>query len=621
MKKLFLLTCGLCLMLFAQAQTTVTTTAGNLRADLITAVGGESNLGTITQLKINGTLNAQDFPDLGSGSGGTRINKAALISVDLSGVTAIENNEIPYQAFYQYTGLQNIILPAGSVIPTIGEQAFNGCTSLLDIDIPEGVTTIENHAFSDDNKVTTLRLPSTLRTIGDGTFNQFNALEQLTLPEGLTHIGSNAFYALNNPKMTQITIPASVEYIGAQAFALALYNERVTFAPRNGKPIEISGDRVFRSSGILSETGMSVFEFPDNTTISFNATGDGILSGFFSSCNKLKEVRNLPAGLTEFRFSIPTFGTFSGTAIEELVIPETVTVIGQAAFSSATKLKSLVLPDGVITIGNSAFANTTALTSIKLGNSVQSIGTSAFNNAAALETLELPATVTAIGESAFQNMAGLKALIVNNAEPIIFSTQKNVFTGINKETCILYVPASAVQDYKDFDYWNTFVNIRAIGSDADGQTIDNFSDITATVGSVVELNATASSGLSVTYEIADESIATIVGNTLTILKEGTTTITAKQPGDNVNYGPVEKTITLSVISLAWLEAPAIMVTGNAARVVGPAEAVARFTRFYINDEEVEQTDNATDLTNKTGELSLKATTADGAEVIRLKVNK
>ncbi|WP_257668714.1 leucine-rich repeat protein [Parapedobacter tibetensis] len=627
MKKLFLLACALFLTLFAQAQyenITITTTAGKARADLIAAVDAETNLSQIRNLKINGTLNAQDFADLEGGSGTEGRIKQTVVSLDLSGITAVENKEIPKEAFYQFAALQNVTLPGGGVITTISENAFGtgggNDAALVALDIPEGVTTIKANAFNGQTKVTTLHLPSTLRTIETGAFNRFNGLEHLTLPEGLAYIGSSAFYMLNNPKMTAITIPASVEYIGGQAFAMVLYAEGITFAPRNGKAIEISGDRVFRSAGILSDNGMSVFEFPDNTTISFNETGDGILRGFFASCDKLKEIRNLPAGLTEFRVATPSFGAFSNTAIEELTIPETVAIIGNNSFQG-TQLKSLVLPDAVTTIGNNAFQNITTLTSIDLGDQVTSIGNNAFRGVTALETLELPATVTAIGDGAFQGMTGLKALVINNPEPIIFSSQKNVFTDIDLANCLLYVPANAVQDYKDFDLWNAFANIKAIGSDANEQTLEGFHDITATVGAVVELNATASSGLSVTYEIADESIATLEGNKLTILKEGETTVTAKQAGDGINFSPVEKTVKLLVVNYDWLEEVAITVEGNTARVVGPADAVARFTKFYVNDAEVELGDGTVDLSESTGELSLKATTADGTDVIKLKISK
>lgn len=645
MKKLFLLTCTLLLTLFVRAQqVTVNTTAGNLRADLIAAAGGEDNLITIRELKINGTLNAQDFADARSGSGNARI-KQTLVGLDLSGVTAVENKEIPKQAFYQFTALERVTFPAGDVITTIGESAFSDCLALTALTLPEGITTIMANGFRQGNgsKLASLTLPSTLRTIGDGAFYQSMSLEKLTLPEGLTYIDNNAFYSLNNVKMTEITIPSTVEYIGSEAFALGTYLEKITFAPRSGKAIEISGDRTFRSAGILNDNGITTFEFPDNTTISGRESGDGVMIAMFASANKLREIKNLPTNITELA-GLGTFGAFSGTALENFAVPEGVRIIGARAFQNIPQLKTITIPasvteignmafqnasalesidlrENVTSIGNGAFQNTSALKSISIGNKLESIGNNTFSGASAIEIIELPETVTSIGEGAFQNMTALKALVVHNPVPIIFSTQRNIFTGINTETAILYVPTGKVQDYKDFDLWNTFVNIKEIGSDENEQTIEGFTDIIGIVGTNVVLGATASSGLPITYSIEDETIATVSGNTLTFLKEGTTTIIAVQPGDGVNHGRVEKTVTLIVISLDWLEEVTILVSGNSAKIVGPVEAVATFTKFYINDREIELMNGSVDLSESKGALSLKVTNADGSEVIKISIEK
>ncbi|MCE5225824.1 MAG: leucine-rich repeat domain-containing protein [Porphyromonadaceae bacterium] len=261
------------------------------------------------------------------------------------------------------------------------------------------------------------------------------------------------------------------------------------------------------------------------------------------------------------------------------------------------------------------------LTSVDLGKGLETIGTYAFSGASGLTSIELPATITAIGDYAFQNCTGLQSLIVNNPEPIIFTSVTHVFDGIDKNTCILYVPQGSVNDYKDFDLWKDFVNIREIGSDAVEQTIENFADITAQVGDdPITLNATASSELPVTYTIEEGkgSVATLEGNVLTIVGEGIVQITASQEGNN-DYSPVSVSVTLTVLSYEWLEEVAIAVTGNTAKVVGTADAVAKFTKFYVNG--AESAGNSADITEATGEISLKATTADGAEVVKLKIQK
>lgn len=70
---------------------------------------------------------------------------------------------------------------------------------------------------------------------------------------------------------------------------------------------------------------------------------------------------------------------------------------------------------------------------------------------------------------------------------------------------------------------------------------------------------------------------------------------------------------------SWLKVAAIIIEGTIAKVVGPD--ADKFTKFYINNQAVELAAGQADLTGKTGELSLKATTADASGVIRLKISK
>jgi len=574
MKKLCLIAIVLCLAVVALAQdVTVTTTAGNLRADLITVVGAENKLGSIVNLKINGTLNAQDFKDIKTGnvSSGTQIIRV-LASLDLSGLTAVENNEIPENAFFQ-SGLVSVIFPAGGVITKIGNSAFAtgsqaAYTKLTSITIPEGVTTIGESAFYGQFNVTNISLPSTLKRVEysalslliNGTYSKITSL---VLPEGLTYIGDYAFKGFSNASMTSLTIPASVEYIGSGAFEQWRYVESITFAPRNGKAIEISGYRTFQYAGYSTgEAGKYfTFEFPDNTTISRKNPGDGILFQFFFGAQGINEVKNFPQTIKEIGTE-----TFVGTGITSFEIPSSVTTIGANAFKNL-KLTSIVIPNSVTSIGGNAFSGIPTLAAVTLGNSVATIGSYAFSGATAVESLELPSTLTTIGTYAFQNMTNLKNLIVNNPVPVILSLSSKVFDGIPKGTaanaCKLYVPAESIDpaasgyneenDYSVYDLWKAFMpNIKAIVV-KQAQTIENFTDISKTVTDVdFDLTATATSGLTVTYNSSNTTVATISGSTVHIVGAGTTTITASQAGNDNYSAATDVTATLTVTPIDGL---------------------------------------------------------------------
>jgi hypothetical protein len=164
------------------------------------------------------------------------------------------------------------------------------------------------------------------------------------------------------------------------------------------------------------------------------------------------------------------------------------------------------------------------------------------------------------------------------------------------------------------------VTINVTAKSKTPQTITGLTDITAKVGDAdFDLTATASSNLAVTYTIADPTIATVTNGKVHILKEGTTTITAAQAGDDTYSAAPNVTVNLTVYNYSWLLAPTISIEGTNAKVVGTD--ADKFTKFYINGSAATVTNGVVDLSTKTGVLILKATTDDGTGEIKLTINK
>ncbi|HBK30816.1 MAG TPA: hypothetical protein DDZ96_12635 [Porphyromonadaceae bacterium] len=619
-------------------------TAGGLK-EIIEA---NNSGGTIrfTHFVIGGTINARDFNQLLEATG-----------VDLNNVTAITAysgtegpnqsgsahldfpaHEIPANTYYRSIShaLTEFIFPANGSVKSIGDGAFTRLRNLKTLTLPDGLETIGESAF-DNSGLQEVTLPNSITEIGKSAFAGTKLVE-ITLPNKLETISENLFR--NAQSLTTVHIPKSVTRIEDQAFSNA-YALTALKLPDN---LEWLG-------------GKSTFEGVPITELNLPAGTkiiDGVLEGTFYYAQNLKSFK-VPANVKiigqnafsqasvlqtitfEQGSQLEEIGNyaFGGTGITKIDFPEGVKIksLGNGAFSGSglsnfdfTKLEVTVIP------ANSF--NRTALTgAVKIPEGVTTIGEAVFQNVAGITSLELPASldgVDAIGSSAFSGLTGLESLIVNNPVPIIFTNSTGVFDGIVKEgdgAATLYVPASSIghaeNDYKDYPLWQDFKNIKAIGSEV--SDIHQFDNITVEKGSgTITLNAKLKNEddhRTITYSIEEGKgeVATLEGNVLTIVGEGTAKITATAEADFA-YSKAEKEITLTVADYSWLQEVAVTIEGNSAKIVGPAESVIKFTKFFIDGVEVPLTNGVADISKKSGTIELKATTDDGA-VVKLKIQK
>ena len=98
-----------------------------------------------------------------------------------------------------------------------------------------------------------------------------------------------------------------------------------------------------------------------------------------------------------------------------MVIPNSVTSIGEGTFYECSGLTSVVIPNSVTSIGNSVFYGCSGLTSVSIGNSVTSIGNSAFAYCSGLTSVEIPNSVKSIGEDAFWKCYSLTSVEIPNS--------------------------------------------------------------------------------------------------------------------------------------------------------------------------------------------------------------
>ena len=146
-----------------------------------------------------------------------------IISVEIGkDITEIEKN-----AFYNCPNLESVTFAEGSNLATIGERAFDKCTSLTKITIPASVTSIGKSAFQCQNlESVTFAEGSKLETIGDSAFNGCYYLTEIALPASVKTIGKSA---LSFCGLKSITIPDSVDTIADDAFYSCSSLKSVTF--------------------------------------------------------------------------------------------------------------------------------------------------------------------------------------------------------------------------------------------------------------------------------------------------------------------------------------------------------------------------------------------------------
>lgn len=262
----------------------------------------------------------------------------------------------------------------GLPVTSIGESAFEDCNDIEHILIPESVISINNAAFRRSKSLSSISLPDTLTTIGQQAFDSCDALPQIVLPDGVVEVGAHAF--ANCPSLKNVTI---------------------------GRGVERFNNAVFENSPNID----SVF-----TTKDIGAWCN--ISFYNGSSNPLYYAEN---------FYLVENG--EPKLVTDIVLPDGLTSIGDAAFYWYGKLVSVIIPNSVTSIGDIAFQHT-GLTSVDMGTRVTSIGMGAFSGCNNLTSVSMPGTLTTIGRVAFSGCNNLTSVSV----PVgVTSIGKGAFTG------------------------------------------------------------------------------------------------------------------------------------------------------------------------------------------------
>ncbi|MBO5696910.1 MAG: leucine-rich repeat domain-containing protein, partial [Alistipes sp.] len=276
-----------------------------------------------------------------------------------------EVTKIGSHAFQECSCITSVTIP--NSVTKIGAYAFNGCTNLVSIIIPDGVTSIEENAFAMCRNLTNITIPQGVSEIKRWSFYGCTNLIGVTIPDSVIYIGQCAFAYCSN--LQSVSIPIGITTIESDAFSFCSTLTSITIP----STVEYIGDSAFRGCSNLTAF-YGKFASDDNRCLVLN----GVLNSFAPSGLELYDI---PSNVT-------TIGTSSFQYCESLnsvTIPNSVKVIEAWAFQCCNGLKNINIPNGTTTIGNYAFSYCNSLTSVTIPNSVNSIGYSAFDGCANLK--------------------------------------------------------------------------------------------------------------------------------------------------------------------------------------------------------------------------------------------
>ena len=133
----------------------------------------------------------------------------------ISGKGEMADYSVPYNsAPWRYFGVKRIIV--GDSVTTIGEYAFNSCSALTSVNIPNSVTTTGGSAFSGCSALTSVTIPNSVTKIDNHTFEYCSTLTSINIPNSVTAIEEDAFRDCTN--LQKVNIGNSVKIIEMSAF-------------------------------------------------------------------------------------------------------------------------------------------------------------------------------------------------------------------------------------------------------------------------------------------------------------------------------------------------------------------------------------------------------------------
>lgn len=396
-----------------------------------------------------------------------------------------------------------------------------GVKNLKSLKIPKGVKKINDLAFCGSKGLISVVIPDSVTKIGKSAFEGCTGLTSVTIPSSVTSIGGGAFFGCSG--LTSVTISSSVASIGDYAFGSCSNVTSVELPAHLEK--EKVGDSAFtRCSPVklvapFVPWGMNVDKL-EEIVVPEGVTE--IKDAAFSRCQNVASLL-LPKTIVKvgdraFSLSVTRKLTapyvprgLAREKITDVVVLEGVTKIKTLAFADCRNLTSITLPEGVTAIEERAFQNCSSLTSIVLPSTLTTIDKNAFQGCTSLTSITLPEGVTSLGDAAFLKCSSLTTVVLPSTLTAIGEDAFSGCTGLSSLTIAKGVKTIGDNAFRDCSSLTSLTIPEGVTS-IGGAAFEGCTGLTS---------VTISQGVA---SIGDNAFRDCTGLTSVTIAEGTTSI-------------------------------------------------------------------------------------------------